>query len=57
VRLGHPQELMMTPDGGRAHVVLSDEETIAVLDLKTLEVTRISTYGSELEGMAWVETR
>ena len=49
---------MMTPDGSRAYVVLADEKIIAVLDLKTLEVTRrIPAHGTEPEGMAWVEAR
>jgi YVTN family beta-propeller protein len=56
LKMDHPQELLITPDGSRAYVVLADENRIAVIDLKTLEVTGyIPSHGTEPEGMAWVD--
>jgi YVTN family beta-propeller protein len=52
-------ELLVTPDGSRAYVALMGDSGVAVVDLKTLEVTgRISTStGNVLAGMAWAVRR
>lgn len=48
-----PEGILIPPDGTRAYVAVAGEKTVAVLDLKTLEVTaRIST-GNGPDGMAW----
>lgn len=48
-----PEGILIPPDGTRAYVAIAGEKTVAVLDLKTLEVTaRIST-GNGPDGMAW----
>jgi YVTN family beta-propeller protein len=48
-----PEGILIAPDGAHAYVAVAGEKTVAVLDLKTLEVTaRISTGGGP-DGMAW----
>jgi YVTN family beta-propeller protein len=48
-----PEGILITPEGTRAYVAVAGEKTVAVLDLKTLEVTaRIST-GAGPDGLAW----
>ena len=48
-----PEGILIPPDGTRAYVAVAGEKMVAVLDLKTLEVTaRIST-GNGPDGMAW----
>lgn len=50
-----PEGILIPPDGARAYVAVAGEKTVAVLDLKTLEVTaRIST-GNGPDGMAWAQ--
>jgi YVTN family beta-propeller protein len=53
LKLGHsPEGILITPDGSRAYVAVNGDNWVAVLDLKTLEVTgRISTNSPD--GMAW----
>ena len=49
-----PEGILIAPDGLHAYIAIAGENTIAVLDLKTMEVTaRIST-GKGPDGMAWV---
>jgi YVTN family beta-propeller protein len=43
----------MEPNGARAYVAISSDNSIAVVDLKTLEVTRRIPSGANPEGMAW----
>jgi YVTN family beta-propeller protein len=48
-----PEGILISPEGGGAYVAIAGEKTVAVLDLKTLEVTaRIST-GAGPDGLAW----
>lgn len=48
-----PEGILIPPDGARAYIAVAGEKAVAVLDLKTLEVTaRIST-GAGPDGMAW----
>jgi len=58
IQLGRsPEGILIVPDGSRAYVGVAGENNVAVIDLKTLEVTgRIST-GSGPDGMAWAERR
>lgn len=52
-----PEGILIPPDGGHAYVAVAGEKAVAVLDLKTLEVTaRIST-GNGPDGMAWAVRR
>ena len=53
LKLGHsPEGILITPDGSRAYVAVNGDNWVAVLDLKTLDVTgRISTNSPD--GMAW----
>jgi YVTN family beta-propeller protein len=49
--------VLITPDGSRAYVTVLTGNNVAVIDLKTLELTgRIST-GTQPEAMAWAEMR
>ena len=58
VKLGSSVEgILMAPDGARAYVAVSSDNNVAVIDLKTLEVTsRIST-GPDPDGMAWASRK
>lgn len=50
-----PEGILIAPDGARAYIAVADEKTVAVVDLKTLEVSaRIST-GNGPDGMAWAQ--
>jgi len=52
-----PDVILVVPDGSRAYATISPENHIAVIDLKTLEVTgRIQTSSSP-DAMAWAETK
>ena len=55
-----PTDVLMAPDGSRAYIAISGDDTVAIFDLKTLEVTgRISvgSVGSVPKGVAWVGRR
>lgn len=45
--------ILIQPDGARAFVACSPENYIAIVDLKTLEVTGKLDVGGEPDGMAW----
>ena len=48
-----PEGILIAPDGAHAYIAVAGEKTVAILDLKTLEVSaRIST-GNGPDGMAW----
>lgn len=50
-------KFLIEPDGSRAYVAVNADDNVAVVDLKTLELTgRIST-GNDPDAMAWVGTR
>jgi YVTN family beta-propeller protein len=57
VKLGRGTEgILVTPSGSRAYVAVNGENYVAVIDLKTLEVTgRIAADSPD--GMAWAERR
>jgi DNA-binding beta-propeller fold protein YncE len=48
-----PEGILIPPDGARAYIAVAGEKAVAVLGLKSLEVTaRISTGGGP-DGLAW----
>ena len=49
-----PEGILVQPDGVRAYVALSGDNQVAVLDLKTLEVTGHIATGNNPDGMTWV---
>ena len=58
LRLGlQPEGILMLPDGSRAYVAVAGEKTVAVFDLKTLEVTAHISTGTGPDGLAWAIRR
>lgn len=54
MNLGHGLEgILMSPDNSRAYVAASPDANVAVVDLKTLEVTGRIATGKGPDGMAW----
>jgi YVTN family beta-propeller protein len=47
----------MQPDGSRAYISCGQDNYVAVLDLKTLEVTGHIDAGGEPDGLAWAVQR
>jgi YVTN family beta-propeller protein len=45
--------ILIAPDGSRAYVAVSSADKIAVVDLKTLEVTGQVDAGKQPDGLAW----
>jgi YVTN family beta-propeller protein len=45
--------ILMAPDGSRAYVAVSSADKVAVVDLKTLEVTGQFSPGKQPDGLAW----
>jgi len=45
--------ILMDPDGSRAFVACSPDNYVAIVDLKTLEVTRHFDVGGTPDGLAW----
>ena len=45
--------VLVQPDGARAFVAVSMDNTVAVLDLKTMTITGHIDAGGEPDGMAW----
>jgi YVTN family beta-propeller protein len=45
--------ILIAPDGSRAYVAVSSADKIAIIDLKTLEVTGQIDAGKQPDGMAW----
>lgn len=55
LKLGRtPSGILVTPDGSTAYVAVSGDDRIAVVDLKTLEITNTIPTGAGPDGMAWV---
>jgi YVTN family beta-propeller protein len=46
--------ILIAPDGSRAYVAVSMADKVAVVDLKTLEVTGEISAGKQPDGLAWV---
>ena len=54
VRIGHGAAgILMDPEGGRAFISCGPDNYVAVLDLKSLEVTGHIDVGGEPDGLAW----
>jgi YVTN family beta-propeller protein len=54
IRIGHGAAgILVQPDGSRAFIACTPDNYIAVLDLKTLEVTGHIDAGGEPDGLAW----
>lgn len=49
--------ILIAPDGSRAYVAVSMTDKVAVVDLKTLEVTGEISAGKQPDGLAWVITK
>ena len=49
-----PEGVLIAPDGAHAYVAVAGEKNVAVLDLKTLEVSARIPTGAGPDGMAWV---
>jgi len=49
--------ILIAPDGSRAYVAISTADKIAVVDLKTLEVTGQISAGKQPDGLAWAVTK
>ena len=45
--------IVMVPDGSRAFVAVSGKDYVAVVDLKTLEITGRIAAGKQPDGLAW----
>ena len=52
-----PQGIVVVPDGSLAYVALSGDNKVAVLDLKTLQVTGYIATGNAPDGLAWVQSK
>ena len=58
VKVGsRPTGILILADGSRAYVAVSGDNNIAILDLKTFEITERISTGANPDGMAWVDTR
>lgn len=58
MKLGkNPEGILMVPDGSRAYIAVNGDNTIAVLDLKTWEITGHLNTGTGPDGMAWAVRR
>jgi DNA-binding beta-propeller fold protein YncE len=54
IKIGHGAAgILMQPDGSRAFISCGPDNYVAVLDLKTLEVTGHIDAGGEPDGLAW----
>jgi len=47
--------IVIVPDGSRAFVAVSGKDKVAVVDLKSLEVTGYVSTGKQPDGLAWVQ--
>jgi YVTN family beta-propeller protein len=47
--------IVIVPDGSRAYVAVSAKNQVAVVDLKSLEVTGYVSTGKQPDGLAWVQ--
>jgi len=46
--------ILIVPDGSRAYVAVSGGDKVAVVDLKSLDVTGYVSTGKQPDGLAWV---
>jgi len=55
MKLGHqPAGILITPDSARAYVAVTDDDHVAEIDLKSLELSALIRTGAGPDGMAWV---
>jgi len=47
--------IVIVPDGSRAYVAVSGKDKVAVVDLKTLEISGDISTGKQPDGLAWVQ--
>jgi YVTN family beta-propeller protein len=52
-----PEGTLIEPNGTRAYVALSRDNAVAVVDLKTLEVTGKIATGNGPDGLAWAQRK
>lgn len=52
-----PEGILIVPDGSRAYIACARDNKVAILDLKTLEVTGSFSPGKNPDGLAWAERR
>ena len=52
-----PEGILIAPDGARAYVAVAGDNQVAIVDLKTLEVTGHLSTGKGPDGMAWADRR
>ncbi|HKW33274.1 MAG TPA: hypothetical protein VJN92_09740 [Candidatus Acidoferrum sp.] len=52
-----PEGVLISPDGAHAYVAVAGEKYVAVLDLKTLEVSARIPTGAGPDGIAWAVRR
>jgi YVTN family beta-propeller protein len=52
-----PLGILMEPSGARAYVAASEDKSVAVIDLKTLDVVNHIAVGNDPDGLAWAQTR
>jgi len=52
-----PEGILVAPDGSHAYLAVTGDNQIAVLDLKTLEITGHIEPGKGPDGMAWAERK
>jgi YVTN family beta-propeller protein len=52
-----PEGILMPPSGGVAYVAVNGDNFVAVVDLKTWQVTKKIMTGAGPDGMAWVDGR
>jgi YVTN family beta-propeller protein len=58
IKIGHGAAgILVQPDGSRAFIACSPDNYVAVLDLKTLQVTGHIDAGGEPDGLAWATQR
>ena len=49
-----PEGILITPDGARAFVAVNGDNHVAVIDVKTWQVSQTLATGTGPDGMAWV---
>jgi YVTN family beta-propeller protein len=54
LKVGRAAGIQMQPDGARVYVACTPDNTVAVIDLKSLEVVGRIDAGGQPDGLAWV---
>ncbi len=54
VKVGHGAAgILMQPDGSRAYVACTPDDYVAIIDLKSLDVSGHIAAGKQPDGLAW----